>query len=119
MVAPKHTSPLLSKKESQIAKLSKQQLSERKGRIVKLKVGQEDIHLPAAVIPLLEYILAEMAAGKSVSVMPLESQLSTQQAAQLLNVSRPFVTKLLKANILPFRQVGTHRRLQLSDVIAY
>lgn len=125
MVAPKHTSPLLSKKDSQLAKVSSQRLSqhknsERKRDTVKLKLaGQGDVALPSAIVPLLEVVLAEMAAGRPVSVMSVESDLSTQQAAELLNVSRPFIIKLLKAKALPYRQVGTHRRLRLSDVLAY
>ncbi|MBO9573459.1 MAG: helix-turn-helix domain-containing protein, partial [Chitinophagaceae bacterium] len=57
--------------------------------------------------------------GKGLEMIPLEENLSTQEAADLLNVSRPFLIKLLEEGKIPFQKVGTHRRVKLSDVQEY
>ena len=64
-------------------------------------------------------VLKEMAAGHAVSVVPLEAEITTQQAAELLNVSRPYVVSLVEKGTLPARMVGNQRRLPLHDVLAY
>jgi excisionase family DNA binding protein len=108
-----------SKRDSQLAKASSHLLSQHKGQSVTLKSGENEAALPDSAVALLEYVLQEMAQGKPVSVLPLEGELSTQQAADILNVSRPFVIKLLDNKALPYRKVGTHRRILLRDVLTY
>ena len=68
---------------------------------------------------LLMKILKQMAWGNSVTLIPLHAQLSTQEAANLLNVSRPFVVRLLKEGRIPFIKVGSHRRIRFEDLMAY
>jgi excisionase family DNA binding protein len=75
--------------------------------------------LPAPAVRMLTEILAALADGRSVIVSSGDAELTTQQAADLLNVSRPFLVKLLESNKLPFRLAGTHRRVRLDDVNAY
>jgi len=75
--------------------------------------------LPPNVARLLMDILEQTAAGNAVALVPLEAEISTQQAADLLNVSRPFVVGLVENGTLPARKVGKHRRLSLRDVLAY
>jgi excisionase family DNA binding protein len=77
------------------------------------------VDLPPVVTRLLMNILKETAAGHAVTLVPLESEITTQQAAELLNVSRPFVVGLIDKGTLPARMVGNHRRLPLKAVLAY
>jgi excisionase family DNA binding protein len=79
----------------------------------------QDIPIPAPAARLLADVLTEMAKGNAVALMPVHAELTTQQAADVLNVSRPFLINLLEEGKIPYRKVGTHRRILVSDVIAY
>lgn len=79
----------------------------------------EDIVLPGPVIQLLLDILSEMAKGNAISLVPIHHELSTQEAANLLNVSRPHLVSLLEKGELPHRKVGAHRRVMAKDVLDY
>jgi excisionase family DNA binding protein len=78
-----------------------------------------DLQLPKLVTPLLIKILTEMAQGNAVTLIPLHAELTTQEAANLLNVSRPFLNKMLDRGELNFHKVGTHRRIKFSDLEEY
>lgn len=80
--------------------------------------GQE-LTLPASMYEVLRRAAHQLAAGQAVSIVPIGTQLSTQQAADLLGVSRPHVVKLLDSGEIPHSKVGKHRRVLLSDVLAY
>lgn len=88
---------------------------------IRLVESEEVITIPRKAFELLRFILSAMAEGKAVSLIPSDSDsdLSTQQAADLLNVSRPHLVKLLEQGALPFKKVGSHRRVRLEDVAAY
>ncbi|WP_346343431.1 helix-turn-helix domain-containing protein [Rhodococcus sp. MS16] len=77
------------------------------------------MHLPRAAFELIRDVLANMAAGQGITVVPAHAELTTQQAAQMLNVSRPHVIKLLDEGRIEFRLVGRHRRILASSLIAY
>jgi excisionase family DNA binding protein len=79
----------------------------------------ESVTIPAPAVRLLLEILNQMAQGNAVTIIPIHAELTTQQAADVLNVSRPFVIKLIEDKALPCKMVGTHRRVLFSDLMAY
>jgi excisionase family DNA binding protein len=77
------------------------------------------IELPTAAVGLLARILAEMAQGNAITLIPIHAELTTQQAASMLGVSRPFLIRQMEARKIPFRRIGTHRRIRFQDVMEY
>jgi len=87
---------------------------------VRLGAGRgERLGLPGGAVVLLLRMLEAMAAGNAVAVVAVEGELTTQEAADLLGVSRPFVVAEIDAGRLASRKVGTHRRIATRDLLAY
>ena len=80
---------------------------------------EQPIELPAGAVELLARVLEAMAAGQGVTLIPETAELTTVQAADVLNVSRPYLIKLLDRGAIPHRKVGRHRRIRMEDVVAY
>ncbi len=79
----------------------------------------EEVALPESVITALRQFARYLASGKAVAIVPINKTLTTQEAADILKISRPYLIKLLDEGALPYSKVGTHRRLQFEDVTAY
>ena len=125
MTALAHRQPPPSVQEAALARSSGQSLARliKKNRPLMLKVTDADqeqpIELPPGAALLLMDILEAMAAGRGITLIPENAELTTVQAADVLNVSRPFLIKLLEEKALPCRKVGAHRRIRMEDVMAY
>lgn len=111
--------------DAALARLSGQRLSRYAGlnRSLSLRVmdaeQEQPLELPASAVALLMDILEAMAAGRGISLIPDNAELTTVEAADVLNVSRPYLIKLLTEGALPHRKVGKHRRIRMEDVMAY
>jgi excisionase family DNA binding protein len=91
---------------------------------LKLELLDEDtprqlLNLPAPAVRALSQILKELAKGNSVTLVATDAMLSTQEAADILRVSRPFVISLLEAGRIPFQRLGSHRRILFRDLMTF
>ncbi|NBC03768.1 MAG: excisionase family DNA-binding protein [Bacteroidetes bacterium] len=116
-----------TRKEQKAAKESKDILErisgKQKSSSETIEIGiageAEPVKIPVSAFRFLNTIIEHMAQGKAITVNPVDAEITTQEAADLLNVSRPFIVKLLEEGEIPFHKVGSHRRIKLKDFLAY
>ena len=124
-LAHSHRQSAPTAQDASLARISGQRLARfaRRKKPLSLKVteaGKEQpIELPAGAVRLLMDVLETMAAGRGVTIIPENAELTTVEAASMLNVSRPYLIKLLDEKVIPHRLVGKHRRILIDDVMAY
>lgn len=121
MVSGAHEQPSVVEQEQARQALKLLRDVDPTGETVDITVAgtSESVHLPRAALDLIRDVLANMAAGRGVTVVPAHAELTTQQAAQMLNVSRPHVIKLLDEGRIEYRMVGRHRRIRATSLLAY
>jgi excisionase family DNA binding protein len=107
--------------KSSVSKIRKAAIAVKHSGNAKIKIQEhhEFLDIPEKAFHLLVEILVNMSEGKSIALIPSETEISTQQAADMLNVSRPHIVKLLEGEIIPFKKVGTHRRIELRHLLEY
>lgn len=122
-----HPTPLPSEQEAELARASGRDLSvvlssraETQQFDFKDDRGEtRTVTLPTSFVRLMVEALAEIGQGNAVSLIPIHAELTSQEAADVLNVSRPYLIQLLDKGEIPFRKVNTHRRIRYDDVFAY
>ena len=110
-----------TQEEMELAKVSSRQLASCPHEDLRVQIGDtnEVIVLPGAAVRILNDTLAAMAEGDAVAMIPIRAELTTQQAADLLGVSRPFLVRQMEEGVIPYRKVGTHRRVLFSELMRY
>lgn len=88
------------------------------GKIAIVAAGQT-IEMPSVVSIALMEVIKNLNKGNSITLIPMNKELTTQQAADILNVSRPYFIKLLENGEIPFKKTGTHRKILMKDLMEY
>jgi excisionase family DNA binding protein len=126
MAHPAFTATLPSEAEAGVAKETIRLLAAhlKKDAPMQLRILGDDttqatVNLPAPAVGLLLRILEEMARGNAVTIIPVHAELTTQEAADMLNISRPSLIQLLDEGKIQYRRVGTHRRVRFEALMKY
>jgi len=118
-VIPSEADAALAKETSRVLASHLSQNAPMRLRILDDSKKESTVRLPQAAAQMLLRILEEMARGNAVTLMPVHAELTTQQAADMLNISRPSLIRLLDEGKLRFRRVGTHRRVLFEDLVQF
>jgi excisionase family DNA binding protein len=117
-VLPSEAEAILAKEASRVLAARQHTTEPLRVRLLE-EPGTETITLPAPAVRMLVRILEEMARGHAVTLLPVYAELTTQEAADLLYISRPSLIQLLDEGKMEYRRVGTHRRIRLEQLMAY
>jgi excisionase family DNA binding protein len=119
------TPTLPTEMDATLARETSRLLAPRVGSMAPLRfrvvdAGKEEIlQLPAPAVKMLVRILEEMARGNAVTLIPVHAEVTTQEAADMLNISRPSLIQLLDEGKIEYRKVGTHRRIRFDALMAF
>lgn len=113
---PSHLSP---NDQGALRTLSEALHAPQRGTAAKITLGRKPLDLPSAALDLVAEMVEHLVAGRAVTVMAAEEEISPREAAELLGVSRPFASRLFDEDRIPSRRVGTHRRAFVRDVVSY
>lgn len=120
---PEHVLSPDPSEQDELVQLREQlaRIAARPERPVARLVGPEgsEVEIPASAFAALRAVVRDMAQGLTITLIPHDKELTTKEAANILNMSRPFLVKLLDRGEIPHHRVGTHRRLNVEDVLAY
>lgn len=124
MNTAKEVASLPSTEDAGLARASAQELSALLAHMssaerAHVKLNGRDLVLPRQALTLLRDLLSEMAQGHAVTIVPTHAELTTQEAANILNVSRPYLIKLLERGEIAYHKVSKHRRIRFDDLMAY
>ena len=117
-IPTEHDAELARESSRELGKLLKED-ADTHVRLTSVDKETVEATLPPSALRLLVRILTEMSRGNAITLVPHHAELTTQQAADVLNVSRPFLVGLLEDGKIPFHKVGTHRRVRFEDVMTY
>lgn len=111
---------LPSKEDSSLAQRASRELAKKQPAELRVRLddGQELV-LPRSATRLIVHLLTEMAQGNAVTIIPIHANLTTQEAADYLNVSRPYLIGLLETGKIEYHKTGTHRRVRFQDIVKY
>jgi excisionase family DNA binding protein len=113
-------SPVIpSESDAELAREAIRAIAATKPKELRVRFDNQELLLPEAATHLIHLLLSEMAKGNAVTLIPIHAQLTTQEAADLLNISRPHLIRLLEKGEIPFRTVGTHRRICFEDLVKF
>jgi excisionase family DNA binding protein len=120
MILEKPNTAIPTPSDTELAKEASRAIATNKPAELRVRMdnGQE-LLLPRAATRLMHHLLTEMAQGNAVTIIPIHAQLTTQEAADFLNVSRPYLIRLLEEKSIPFHRVGSHRRICFQDLEAF
>ncbi len=124
MATEASTNSLPDKESTALARASAQELTQLlrerpDSDRARVTLDGRDLILPRQALALLCDVLTDMAQGHAITIVPTHAELTTQQAANMLNVSRPYLVKLIESGEIPFTKTGAHRRLRYQDIVEY
>ncbi|WP_260291942.1 helix-turn-helix domain-containing protein [Sedimenticola hydrogenitrophicus] len=124
MNTSRNMTSLPNTEDASLARASAQELSSLLAKMpqadrAQVRLDGHDLILPRQALALLRDVLSQMAQGNAVTIVPTHAELTTQEAANILNVSRPYLIKLLDEGKIPYHKVNKHRRIRFEALMEY